>query len=453
MAAPGQGAGPGPLRAESGRGVGAAEPGAAPGQSAAALPPDSAKTETLILGLEFRPRTEMRYGYRQLRNESVRPAVFTENRTRLVLDYQRPGFRFHLAPQDIRVWGEQDPRSSQGSVQLFEGYVEPSFSPRWSMRIGRQAVKYDNQRLFAENNWRQNGGSHDGAALRYQAPRFQSELFGAFNQPEDAVGRFFESSFDVDFVQYKALMVSYSTWQSGPWRLMGLHASDVYQDTAVARRVHWRHTSGGRVTYAEPGLTLTLAAYAQYGFNRYGLPLRAWYAQPEVQYQADTWLTLFLGAEVFSGDDQLSPNSTDNSFDPLYGVNHRFLGFMDLFIRFPLDPAGGGLIAPYLFVQGKAGERFSARADAHLFYSQNRVVPNGAPEAQPAYLGFEQDFVAKYFPNKFSTIELGYSFGLFTPSMDGIKPGGDASLMQHWAYLMVTIKPELFRWTRTYAGS
>lgn len=399
----------------------------------------------LTLSLEFRPRTEYRNGYRQLRTDTSSAAFFTEGRTRLNLEFKMKRFIFYSSVQDIRIWGEKDPRSTAGTIQVFEAYAEPALTRKISARIGRQRVMYDNQRLFAQNDWRQSAGSHDGVRFIYKGEKLESELFGAFNQ--EGGEHFFETDFSPDFTSYKLLGVHYLKYQpSEQWAITTLNATDGFQDTQDFRKTHFRFTSGGRVERTGKSLYLTLAAYYQYGHTPEGLGLRAFYFQPEARYRFPKLLTLRLGAEVFSGDDAMVPSAVSHSFDALYGVNHRFLGSMDYFTRFPKDLNNAGLVAPYLFAILNIHEKWTFRTDQHLFFSENHFMANG--ELIDSYLGFEQDLLLKYAPNSFTEVQLGYSYMLPTQSMEYIKKGGNSRLWQDWAFLMVTFKPELFKWEK-----
>lgn len=418
-------------------------------QSLAVSPSSSADSskETLTLSLEFRPRTEFRNGYRKLRTAENRPAFFTDQRSRLYLDYQKKGFIFHTSIQDIRVWGEDDPRSTVGGLQVFEAYVEPSLTEHLSLRIGRQKVMYDNQRLFAQNDWRQNAGSHDGLRIIYQHNKLDVELFGAFNQEEGAHERFFETDFSPDFKNYKVLLVNFIRYKaSDKFTLTAINASDGFQEEDNARETNFRFTSGGRVEYTRQNLYLTLAAYGQYGKTADGRRLAAWYYQPEISYKFLKHWTFRLGAEVFSGDDGRNPEATSHSFDALYGVNHRFLGSMDYFTRFPGDLNNAGLIAPYFFAFYKVNKKLTLRSDYHLFYSQNTLVTEG--QIQEQYLGFENDLLLRYTPNAYTSLDLGFSYALPTDGMQAVKQGGNSKLLQTWSFVMVTFSPELFTWHR-----
>ena len=402
------------------------------------------------MGFEFRPRTEFRNGYRELRNDTTSPALFTNQRSRLYLTYQRPGFIFHTSLQDIRIWGEDDPRSTGRAIQIFEAYVEPTLLKNISVRIGRQKIMYDNQRLFAQNDWRQNGGAHDAVRFMYYKPKLETDLISAFNQSQE---RFFETTFTpAGFTNYKILVAHFLKYKlSDKLILTTINVMDAFQDTKNLRNNNYRFTSGGRVEYIKEKLYLTAASYYQYGETPTGQELSAYYYQPEIKYAFIKPLTFHLGAEVFSGDDGTEKNSVSHSFDALYGVNHRFLGSMDFFIRFPADFNIAGIIAPYFFTFYDLTKKIILRADEHLFFSQNNFVQEG--NVIDKYLGFENDLLLIYRPIKSTEVQLGFSYALLTDSMEIIKKKGNSDLLHTWGYLMITFKPELLNVKKEIKGT
>ncbi len=412
----------------------------------------SIRKDSFSIALEFRPRTEFRDGYRQLRTDTTHFAFFTEQRSRLYINYRREGFIFHTSVQDVRVWGEQDPRATEGTLQIFEAYVEPTLTKELSVRIGRQKIMYDNQRLFAQNDWRQTGGAHDAVRFMYKKKGLEADVIGAFNQEKGAQNRAFGTDFSPGFDNYKVLLANFVRYQTSKGSVLtAINATDAFQDQNSSEKPHWRFTSGGRIEHTTQNkLYLTLAAYYQYGSTPNGKDLRAWYLQPEVKYTAPQHWVFSLGAEIFSGDEALNPTQTSHSFDALYGVNHRFLGAMDYFTRFPGDMNNAGIVNPYLFAFYTINKKLTLRADSHLFYSQNRFVPEGENQAINKFLGFENDLLVRFKPNAITELNLGYSYALVTQSMEYIKGGGDSSLFQSWAFLMITFTPELFHWDHAY---
>ena len=158
---------------------------------------------------EYRIRPEYRDGYQQMRNDTTPAASFTGQRTRLNISYSNSNkFSSMISIQDIRVWGQQDPRSvTPSTLQLFEGWAEPRITPEFSVRIGRQRLIYDNQRLFADNNWRTGAASYDAVCFKYNSDKITTDLVGAFNQSSERLrGTDFAP---VGFTSFKLLIMNY----------------------------------------------------------------------------------------------------------------------------------------------------------------------------------------------------------------------------------------------------
>lgn len=398
----------------------------------------------LSLNLEFRPRTEFRNGYQNLRTDNSTPAFFTSQRARLTLQYtQNKNFNVNISLQDVRFWGEDDPRSTDGTLQLFEAYVEPKLNSYLSLRIGKQRIMYDNERLFAQNDWRQNAGTHDAVRLLFQKKSITGDLIAAFNQNQERV---FETYYTPNFNFYKSLFANF--WNvklDSHLTLTTIHATEGFQNLTNLHNTYYRNTSGGRIEYRYKNTYLTIAGYYQYGQTPTGNGLSAFYIQPELQLTLTPKTKLFLGAELFSGDDATKPSSISHSFDALYGVNHRFLGTMDYFTRFPRDFNNAGIIDPYLFLFYDITPKLSIRSDAHAFFSQNHVLVDNQVINQ--YLAFEHDLLLIFKPNSYTKLDFGVSWLKAEKSMEYIKQGGNSNKIAQWAYIQVTFKPELFKWS------
>jgi hypothetical protein len=395
----------------------------------------------LQIDFEFRPRTEYRNGYQQLRNDTTTAAFFTNQRSRLSINYSYNNrFILQFSMQDLRVWGQQDPRSILASLQVFEAWVEPFITDKFSVRVGRQRLMYDNQRLFAENDWRLSGAVHDALNFRYNSPKLSAELALASNQSAE---RFFGTDFvPVGFTTYKYLAVNYIRYTPNKnFIITALNSSDGFQSKSNPEKMVLRYTLGGRVEVTKGNLYGTISAYYQGGKNPSGKELSAWYVQPEARLITSQGTTARLGAEIFSGTGNLA-SETDRSFVPLYGVAHRFNGSMDLIVRFPNDVGSAGLINPYLFIIQPLFKKFELRADFHTFSLQKDYYIGD--ETIPRYLGFENDFLFTYKPNPATKIDLGFSYMKPTESFATVKGSGDGSLNCYWAYLSLTFRPVLF---------
>jgi len=415
------------------------------------------KLNTLIISLEFRPRTEFRHGYRTLMPYSdTGAAFFTGSRTRLNFAYSTKNFDLYTSLTDVYVWGQNDARSNSGPgnsyFQLFEMYAEPHFSNKFSVRFGRQRISYDNQRLFSENDWRQLGHSHDALKLIYNNKiNFTNEFSTAFNQSKENV--FSTKYMPLGFVNYKVLLVDYLNWKlSKNFVLTTINAADGYQssDPAKYKTTYMRFTNGGRIEYNSYNWYLTMSGYYQYGKDSSGRKLDAYYIQPEIKYSGIKNLAIRLGFQYMSGQDATKvydgngkPYTTDNSFVPLYTTGHGFNGSLDWFGNFPADLGGAGLVNPYLFFW-YTNNKLTVRFDNHLFYSQNNYVYQGS--ILKKFLAYENDWRVIYKVNSFITIDGGFSWALPTRAF-GIIRKGDYKKTQYWSYVMFRFTPTIGKFT------
>ncbi len=396
----------------------------------------------LRIEAEFRPRTEYRNGYQQLRNDTSTAAFFINQRFRIIANYVFDNrFVVQFSVQDLRVWGQQDPRSTSATIQLFEGWVEPAITDKFSVRIGRQRLIYDNQRLFAENDWRLSAAVHDAVNFRFNTTKVVSELAFAFNQSSE---RYFGTDYAPSgYTNYKFLAVNYIRYKINKYFILtALNSTDGYQDKLNPGKMNFRYTLGGRGEFEAGSLYATFSGYFQGGKNNSGKDLSAWYMQPEIRYTSSRNFIARLGAEVFSGNNNSMSGNTDRSFVPLYGVAHRFNGSMDLITKFPADVGGSGLINPYLFVIQPLSAKIDMRADFHTFHLQQDFYTVGDIKID-SYLGFENDFLITYKPNAITKVDLGVSYMLPTKSFEIVKNSGNSKYNLSWIYLSLTFKPQL----------
>lgn len=405
-----------------------------------------AKNNTLNVSFEFRTRSEYRYGYKVLPTEDTTAAFFTNQRGRLVLDFKAKRFDFRASLQETRVWGQQDGANPTVPITFFELYAEPKITDKFSIRLGRQRIMYDNQRLFAENDWRVAANAHDAVRFIYNNNKnFTSEFIGAYNQ--SAENNLSTNYKPTGFNYYKALLVHYLNYKIDKnFTLLTLNTADGYQSSATEdyTTTYMRFTSGGRLEYTAGKFYATVSGYYQYGKDSSGKKLAAYYLQPEVKYTDKAW-TFRLGMEYLSGHNGNDPVEKDNNFVPLYGVAHRFMGNLDFFTRFPGDVSGAGLVNPYLFIWYQKNKLF-LRAENHLFYSQNDYIYKSAPISR--YLGFENDLRINYKFNTMIELEGGFSWALVTNSMAVIRnpkiaDPESAYKTPFWSYLSFKFTPTL----------
>lgn len=415
---------------------------------------------SLNISVDMRVRAEFRHGYRSIPLKDTAPAAFINQRTRLNFDFKTKGLDLYASLQDARVWGEQDPREGQGGsgnpasptttfpVYLFEGYVEPHFNDKWSLRIGRQRIVYDNQRLFAENDWRLSGNSHDAIRFIFNNKiNLSTELTFAFNQSNENI---FTTNYVPLVKNYKDLVVHYLNYKfSKSFILTTINTMDGFQSAYDSKTTYQQFTSGGRLEYQSYNWYLTTAAYYQYGKDSSGKKMSAYYIQPEIKFTSRA-TSIRLGMEYLSGQD--SSSSKDNNFVPLYGVSHRFMGNLDFFTTFPGDVKSGGIINPYLFFQYQK-KKWTVRIENHLFYSHTGTAFKAMP-VDNKYLGFENDWRLNFKPTPLIDVEYGFCWAKVTNSMlevkNSIKSSTDFSSYSktpYFSYLSIRVTPVIGKFT------
>ncbi len=409
-----------------------------------------ADKETLSISLEFRPRAELRHGYQQLPNDTTQAAFFISHRGRLNLDYRRKRFLFHTTIQDIRVWGEEDPRSERGWLQTYEFYVQPSLTDHLSVRIGRQRVQFDDERLFSENDWRQTGNKHDGVRFIFERPKFETHLLGAFDQTEE---RIFGTTYYPGFDNYKVLVVDYLKYKlSEKVTLSSINYTDGYQSLTNPHETDFKVTNGGRVAYSGPVVYLTFAGYYQWGRIPTGESISAFYLEPEASLTVSKAYTARLGAQVFSGDNNPT-DAVSHAFVAQHGSIHRFNGRMDYTNRTVRTYNHEGIVNPYLIQDYKFSKKYTLSWESHLLATQKdlRETEVGTGKALSHVWGFENDFRLRYRPNSFTDVELAYMFMLPGKTLEYLRQGrgGNSQLVPQFTYLQLTFTPELFSWSRS----
>ncbi len=273
---------------------------------------------------------------------------------------------------------------------------------------------------------------------------------GVSNQPNGEP--LFGTTYNPGFTTYKTLAVHYLKYRiNEQLTLTTINCADGYQQGKSREGVQQRFTDGGRLEFEKGRFYVTVSGYYQSGKNAKLQTLDAFYFQPEIRYSIPNSLTIRLGEEVLSGNNGEKPSALDRNFVPLYGVAHRFNGYMDFFTTFPGDVNNAGLINPYLFIIKQMGSKFSLESDFHLFYSQNKFVNKVTVAGKTTsttidnYLGFENDYVLVYKPNSYTKIDLGFAWADPEKTMAIIKKGGNSNYTPTWAYISVSFKPQIFK--------
>lgn len=406
--------------------------------------------QNVEVGAEVRPRFEYRNGYKELMPDGKNPASFISQRTRLNAFYANENFKVKLVLQDVRVWGDvnQLNKSDVFGTAIHEAWGEVLFSEKFSIKFGRQEIIYDDHRIFGSVGWAQQARSHDAAILKFTpSTNHKVDLGLAYN----ASG---ETLYKTDYTgmsNYKALQFIH---YHGKFNKFGLSILELYNgmaydadtSTNLEEKIAWSLTMGPRLSYSGDKVKANLAFYYQGGKNAANNDLAAMYLGGDVSFNMVKNFSFGVGFEYLSGTATKDKAAgKDKSFNPFYGTNHKFNGWMDYFY---VGNHGGnvGLTDIYLPLAYNY-KKWTFKAIPHYFLSAATLSEKDDSGNWMDYsngLGTEVDLVAIYAMSPAVNLQAGYSQLFATETMQILK-GGNYQSTNHWAWVMITFKPAFFK--------
>lgn len=156
----------------------------------------------LSLTGQLRTRGELRDGYGTLETIGSKSAAFIGQRTRLTFNYRSSKIVFQTSIQDVRLWGQDASTitpADGAKLAIHEAWAELilsnkkdtafKFSPfdYFAIKIGRQELAYDDERLLGASDWLTQARRHDAVVFKLLQQGWQVDLGVAFNQNTDAV--------------------------------------------------------------------------------------------------------------------------------------------------------------------------------------------------------------------------------------------------------------------------
>lgn len=227
---------------------------------------------------------------------------------------------YFLQLQDYRWFGEAGPADDLQGVDLHQGYLDlKQFAgDSVSLRLGRMALSYGDQRLISPLDWHPVGRAWDGALIRYAKEGYALDIFSVQNKR--AVGQ------TIDYAE--TFTGIYDSWKAS-------------ENTTLEAYVLWnrkgtledRYSLGAHAKGKAGSLGYNLEGVYQMGENSagaedmdiaaYGLVLGANIALGEAA-------GLALEVTHASGDDDPADDKLE-TFDPLFPFAHAYQGYEDIF--------------------------------------------------------------------------------------------------------------------------
>ncbi len=401
---------------------------------------------------QIRTRGEYRDGSHTLLTEEQKPAAFVNQRSRLILDYKNDRLESRLTLQDARVWGESTIMGDDVSSGIYEAWAKYYFSPNFSLKIGRQELKYDDQRLLSWRNWKSYGASYDIALLQYEnlESGVNADLgLGMNNVAESKSQLPYTVAGSPKYLAYLWL----SKKINDNFKITLMSIADGNEKATDPSIVYARYTLGPNVTFSTGNFSAYANFYYQTGDLQSGKDIDANFYSGYLSYKLGK-VNLMAGYDHYSGTDfSDTENEKSNTFDKLWGAGHKYLGYMDHFSKSPgSQTKGAGLNNLYFRATLGLIKKMKLQATYHYFALDKAYLPNANQLGDPyteidKSLGSEVDLMLIYSPSKEIKLWAGYSFALPGETWETVKgiPDGTDSKFPQFAYLMVSFTPTFYK--------
>lgn len=389
---------------------------------------------------ELRPRTEYAHGLKTLANPDQDAALFTTQRTRLNFGYKDETFTTSIVLQDVRTWGNQPQLVGNQSyaTSIHQAWAELNLCSNFAIKLGRQELAYDNHRILGNVGWAQQARSHDLALLKYSG--FVNAHLGLAYHQNGALNQNFYSGPDA----YKAMQFLWLNKASDI-----LNVSFLFLNNGVPYNTY--EYTGGPLTKQKINYTQTIGTYSKLNLGPINLEGSLYYQTGKLANNNDLSALEFMlkgtltiadmisvnaGYEYLSGT-ELGTSGKSTSFNPLYGTNHKFNGFMDYFY---VGNHIGNVGLNDLFAGGQIKfDKLTTKSDLHIFAAAADINPNTG-----RFLGVELDLSLNYAFSNSASLAAGYSQMFGNHTMEHLK-GGSYEEMTNWAYIMFTFTPQFIK--------
>jgi len=294
-----------------------------------------------------------------------------------------------------------------------------------SLKAGRMEVNYGSQRLVGAVGWDNIGRSFDGVVVTVHGERLSLDIF-EFNEAESLqVGdRTDRNIYGIhadlkhsDSYKNQVFLI----WQRRePSDALSRYTAGFYSKGQVNRFFHETEFAyqGGNITpaVAELDVEAFMATLSVgYGFSGHK-------AKPVVS----------AGVDYLSGDDN-PLDDTFKVFDTLYATNHKFYGYMDLFLNIPVNTLGLGLVDVHGEIVMSPVEKTKAKLAYHLFNAaEDFTLVDGSTSKE---FGHELDVTLSHAYDKNVTFTGGAS--VFVAGDIFQQTRGDDTAV--WLYAMATV--------------
>ena len=409
------------------------------------------KEHFFTLSGQLRPRFEYRNGAYQALQEGEEPAILVNNRLRLNMDYRfRQDLQLYVSLQQVNIWG-QAPQVQVidriGGLSVFEAYAALPLGGGFDLKLGRQQIVLDEDRIFGSLDWHPAGRAHDAVNINWRpVENLYLRSFFAFNQNyldgkaatdkingnvNNPKGQYFTPGQPYQHMEALHAHYAFTPEQqlSFLFANLGLRNDDKADYNMQTFGVHYRGRSESLFYGAE--------AYLQTGKNNTGATKEAYLLAAMVGYKFVPSLSATMGIDYLSGNNTTDSSDKDKVFSPFSGTNHKFYGFMDYYYVSYTPKVG--LLNPYISATVKTSEKGNLSATGHYFRSAGKI------DGKTRHLGVEADLVYTHKLQPFASLQVGYSVHKVSGSYNTLRGFSATRPWQDWFWCSININPTMLK--------
>ena len=409
------------------------------------------KEHFFTLSGQLRPRFEYRNGAYQALQEGEEPAILVNNRLRLNMDYRfRQDLQLYVSLQQVNIWG-QAPQiqviDRTGGLSVFEAYAALPLGGDFDLKLGRQQIVLDEDRIFGSLDWHPAGRAHDAVNINWRpVENLYLRSFFAFNQNyldgkaatdkingnvNNPKGQYFTPGQPYQHMEALHAHYAFTPDQklSFLFANLGLRNNDRADYNMQTFGVHYRGRS--------QDLSYGAEAYLQTGKNNIGATKEAYLLAAMVGYKFLPTLSATMGIDYLSGNNSPDTSGKDKVFTPFSGTNHKFYGFMDYYYVSYTPQVG--LFNPYISATLKTSEKGNLYAAGHYFRSAGKI------DGKTRNLGVEADLVYTHKLQPFASLQVGYSVHKVSDSYNTLRGFSATRPWQDWFWCSININPTMLK--------
>ena len=407
----------------------------------------------ITVDASFMTRGELRYGALSANAYDEDPedygpdfASFILERTMLGFEYATDGLEAKLTARHSGTWGSKE----GGSFNVYEAWGKFNTKSGFFLKVGRQNISYDDQRIFGSDDWSMTGMSHDALKMGYEGHGHKIHVFGAFNQNSENIngGTYFTGGLQ----PYKAMEAA---WYHYDIPKTNIGASLLFMNVGmqggkkgVDEKTYQQQIYGTYLSYTPKKWNIEAAYYRQGGYDESSLPIEAWMGSAKVSYFPKESFTAYLGFDYLSGDTYFAIPAEGHfgavrhdkirGFSSIYGSHHKFYGAMDFFyVSSYYRGFTPGLENAFAGITWCPWKKVGTDLSYHYLATATKL------DNHDRTLGYEIEFSASYQIRKDAKLSAGYSYMRGTETMVYLKRTSESRQLQ-WAWVMFTITPQLY---------